>query len=65
MNWGRGSFRVWALLSVLWLGTVGWFGFIDWYGPRDILKVSDAPPKQCIESERQYDSVGVRLSADP
>lgn len=29
MNWGRGLFRVWLILTVLWIAGIGWFGNQD------------------------------------
>ena len=27
MNWGRGLFRIWMLLTVVWIAVIGWLGF--------------------------------------
>jgi hypothetical protein len=32
MNWRVGLFRIWIILSVLWISAWGYYGFIQWRG---------------------------------
>jgi hypothetical protein len=32
MNWRVGLFRIWIILSVLWIGAWGYYGFTQWRG---------------------------------
>lgn len=36
MNWGRGLFRIWMLLTVAWIAVIGWLGYervVERYDP--------------------------------
>jgi hypothetical protein len=49
MNWGRGFFRVWVVVSVLWIGGVG---VVE--GPAFLHEVFPSPPQFKLASEEQY-----------
>jgi hypothetical protein len=48
MNWARGLFRLWLILSVLWIGGVGWVTWKDF--PDDWVRVCEQgePPISCL-----------------
>lgn len=47
MNWGRGFFRVWVVVSVLWIGGVG---VVE--GPAFLQEVFPPPPQYKLPSEQ-------------
>jgi hypothetical protein len=34
MNWRAGMFRIWVILSALWIGAWGYYGFTEWQGAK-------------------------------
>jgi hypothetical protein len=37
IRWGKGAFRAWVILSIVWVGVVAWIN----YGPRPLGPYSD------------------------
>jgi hypothetical protein len=74
MNWRAGLFRLWIILSVLWIGAWGYYGFTQWRGstyevmdPMGLKFEVNAPkdtPKADIVAFIQQTDAGKQRQAD-
>lgn len=52
MNWSRGLFRVWVMVSICWMVYVGWSGYQNIVRPRDLAAAL------CADQRRQNPTLG-------
>jgi hypothetical protein len=54
MNWKRGLFRLWLLLSICWVGLRGW----DFYEGVLVPRWSAASAQECFEARKDNPALG-------